>query len=430
MSTVHLVTLAPGHFHAALVQKESLAGVDPHTHVYAPLDADLVAHLDRITRFNARPDNPTAWTVDVHAGPDWLDRFRAERPGNAVVIAGRNKPKIDLILAAVSAGYCVLADKPWIIDAADFPKLERVFAEADRNGVFAWDIMTERFEAVNRVLRELMHDPDVFGEPLLGTRNEPALELSSTHFLKKVVAGAPLRRPAWWFDAAVAGEAIADVGTHLADLALWLLFPNEAIDHRTEVEVVSADRWPTMLSPDNFREITGLPVVPPDLFHPRDGGGLAYRGNGKATVRVRGRTVRMDVFWGLRAEGSSVDVQRATVRGSRSRVSVWYEAPADEGASVEVTPAPGAESGVREACQRWCERRPGYAVTENPYFFDISIPEGERSGHEAHFACVLNEFIDHFIDRSHIPHWERANLLAKYHICTRAVELARASGAA
>jgi hypothetical protein len=108
--SLRLVTLAPGHFHAALVQKEALPGVDSHTHVYASLDADLIAHLDRIARFNARPDRPTSWTTDVHAGPDWLSRFLADRPGNAVVIAGRNKPKIDLILAAVSAGYCVLAD--------------------------------------------------------------------------------------------------------------------------------------------------------------------------------------------------------------------------------------------------------------------------------------------------------------------------------
>src|SRR5262245_24295474 len=111
-----LVTLAPGHFHAAMVQKEARPGVDPRVHVYGPLDADLVAHFERIARFNTRPDNPTAWTVDVYAGPDWLDRFLAERPGNAVVVAGRNKPKIDVILAAVSAGYCVLADKPWIVE--------------------------------------------------------------------------------------------------------------------------------------------------------------------------------------------------------------------------------------------------------------------------------------------------------------------------
>jgi hypothetical protein len=130
--SLRLVTLAPGHFHAALVQKEALPTVDPHVIVYAPPCADLDAHLDRIARFNSRPERPTGWRLDMRSGDDWLQRFRAERPGNVVVIAGRNRSKIDLILEAVSLGYCVLADKPWIVVANDFPKLERVFSEADR----------------------------------------------------------------------------------------------------------------------------------------------------------------------------------------------------------------------------------------------------------------------------------------------------------
>src|SRR4051794_7012306 len=131
---VQLVTLAPGHFHAALVQKEMLSGVDSEVHVFAPDDADLAAHLARIEQFNSRAGQPTSWQTHVHAGADWLERFRSERPGNVAVIAGRNRPKIDLIQAAVEAGHFVLADKPWIVDANDFPKLERVLETARRNG--------------------------------------------------------------------------------------------------------------------------------------------------------------------------------------------------------------------------------------------------------------------------------------------------------
>ena len=38
---VHLITLDPGHFHAALVQKFMYANVDPEVHVYAPDGDDL-----------------------------------------------------------------------------------------------------------------------------------------------------------------------------------------------------------------------------------------------------------------------------------------------------------------------------------------------------------------------------------------------------
>src|SRR5436305_6281026 len=84
---VKLITLDPGHFHAALVQKEMYANVAPRVHVYAPLGADLIAHLNRIAGFNARRDQPTAWELEVHAGPDALPRLLAERPGNVVVLA-------------------------------------------------------------------------------------------------------------------------------------------------------------------------------------------------------------------------------------------------------------------------------------------------------------------------------------------------------
>jgi predicted dehydrogenase len=400
-----------------------LPGVDPHVHVCGPLDPDLVAHVDRIARFNSRPDRPTRWTMDVHAGPDWFDRFRAERPGNAVVIAGRNKPKIDLILAAVSAGYCVLADKPWIIEAADFPKLEQVFAEADRNGVFAWDIMTERLEVTSRLQRELIHNQEVFGDPLPGTADEPALDLESVHYLTKAVAGVPLRRPAWWFDSAVAGEAMADVGTHLADLSLWLLFPGQVIDYRTEIEVVLSGHWSTNVGLDDFRQIAGLPDIPADLARWRDRDHLVYWGNATTIVRVRDRFVRLTTRWRVRPDGTEGDTHRAFARGSRSTVTVRHDAAFGPGPQVFVQPVPSARAGVLAACRalRTC--------VDLGDWIHLPIPNPDRTGHEAHFAEVLGEFIGHFRDRSCIPVWERPNLLAKYHITTRAVELARQSPA-
>ena len=52
--------------------------------------------------------------MDVRAGDDFLARMLRERPGNAVIISGRNRPKIDRIPRSVGAGLHVLADKPWI----------------------------------------------------------------------------------------------------------------------------------------------------------------------------------------------------------------------------------------------------------------------------------------------------------------------------
>ena len=54
---IHLLTLDPGHFHAALVQKNMYPTVDSVVNVYAPQGSDVQLHLDRIKAYNTRPEN-------------------------------------------------------------------------------------------------------------------------------------------------------------------------------------------------------------------------------------------------------------------------------------------------------------------------------------------------------------------------------------
>src|SRR5262249_38731342 len=80
MSNIGLIVADPGHFHAALVQKEMYPNLSPKVHVYAPVGPDLVGYLTRISRFNTRRELPTAWELEVHACPDFLERMCRERP--------------------------------------------------------------------------------------------------------------------------------------------------------------------------------------------------------------------------------------------------------------------------------------------------------------------------------------------------------------
>src|SRR5260370_15780671 len=99
MPDVRLMTVDPGHFHAALVQKEMYPGVSERVDVYAPLGPDLTEHLNRIVGFNTRGEQPTTWALEVHASPDFFERMLRERPGNVVILSGRNRGKIGRILA-------------------------------------------------------------------------------------------------------------------------------------------------------------------------------------------------------------------------------------------------------------------------------------------------------------------------------------------
>jgi predicted dehydrogenase len=119
------------------------------------------------------PQNPTAWRLEIHTDADPLARMLRDRPGNVVVISGRNSGKIDRIRASVEAGLNVLVDKPWVIRAEDFPKLEATFSAAASKKLVAYDIMTERYEITTIIQKELIHTPEVFGEILPGSESDP-----------------------------------------------------------------------------------------------------------------------------------------------------------------------------------------------------------------------------------------------------------------
>src|SRR5690349_12370990 len=91
--TVQLITLDPGHFHAALVQKTMYDDVDSVVHVYAPAGNDLQLHLDRINGYNSRKEDPTHWKEEVYTGNDFFEKMIKEKKGNVVVLSGNNQKK-------------------------------------------------------------------------------------------------------------------------------------------------------------------------------------------------------------------------------------------------------------------------------------------------------------------------------------------------
>jgi predicted dehydrogenase len=425
---LRFVTINPGHFHAALVHRAMYADVAARVHVYGPAGADLLAHLQRLIGFNLRAKDPTSWEVEVHACPDFLDRFRREKPGNVVVLAGFNHSKIDFIQAAVEEGMHVLADKPWVLVPADLPKLERVLDAAERKGLVAYDIMTERYEITSILQRELVCDAAVFGTVQAGSPVEPGVFMESVHHLKKDVAGSPLRRQPEFFDVRRHGEGLSDVGTHLVDLVPWLLHAGQAVG-RADVCVLGARRWPTVLSRDQFRQVTGEADFPRDLQDQLRQDQLPYFCNTEVDYTVRGIHVRLKVRWDYEAAPGGGDTHRALVRGSRCRVEVRQGR--EERGQPEVYVFPGSALDWPQV-HRALEARvaalqatyPGVGVVDLGSHFRLTIPAAYRVGHEAHFAAVTSQFLRYVLGRERMPAWEKPNMLAKYFITTRGVELA------
>jgi predicted dehydrogenase len=416
---VKLIVLDPGHFHASLVQKEMYASLDPTVSVYAPMGPDVVDYLNRIALFNTRKENPTAWKIELHAGPDFFERMLKEHPGNVVILTGRNRPKIDRIEASIDAGLNVLADKPWIISSSDMPRLERVLDQAEKKKLVAYDIMTERFEITSILQKELVNNEGVFGKLITGSNDEPAVTARSIHHLMKVVAGVPLRRPTWFFDVNEYGEGLADVGTHVIDLVQWTAFPNDAVDYKKDVHLISARRWPTVISESDFERVTGEPQFPASLAAHIKDGMLDYDCNNAVRYTVRGAHVALDIRWNW--ESAEGDVYEASFRGTKSRVELRKN-------ELFVIPQASAAE-VFAALDHWAAAMqtsyPGLAIDHQSKEARIVIPAKYNVGHEDHFAQVTNQFFAYLKSPATLPAWEHSNMLVKYFISTRGVEIAR-----
>jgi len=424
---VRLVILDPGHFHAALLQKTMLPGMDSAVHVYAPEGPDVADYLAKIESYNTRAQDPTRWETRLYTGPDYLERCCAESAGNLVAISGNNRDKARYIAECLKAGFNVLADKPMAIKGADFEALRMSFALAHQQGRLLYDIMTERHEITTILQRELSMLEPVFGTLLQGDAAYPAVVKESVHHFHKMVSGTPIKRPAWFFDTAQYGEGLVDITTHLVDLVQWACFPEQTLDWRKDVEVLSAKRWATPLSPAQFGQVTRLPSYPEYLKKDVQGETLQVYANGEINYRLRGIHAKVVVLWNFEAPAGAGDTHYSVMRGSRAELVIRQGAEQQYQPVLYVEPKGGATAHSRTALAAALDslqaKYPGIGMRSAGKGWEITIPAQYHVGHEAHFGQVVEQFVQ-YLGEGKLPAWEEPNMLAKYYTNTRALALA------
>lgn len=419
---LRLIEVDPGHPHAAALHAGMLAGFSDEAHIYAPLGTDLTAHLDRIAQFNQRSRDPTHWALRVYAGPDFLAQMSLEPPGNVVLLSGRNAKKIDYIEAALKSGQNVLADKPWIVEAGDLPRLEEALHLADQKHLIAYDAMTQRFDAAYQLQRALVNDREIFGSPVMGTPQAPAVRMENLHALLKMGASGPNLRPPWYFDIRQQGEGIADVGTHLVDLVEWTLFADQSIDFRRDVRVLEATRWPTVLTRQQFERVTGEKAWPSYLRSALKDDQLQYFTNNEAVFAIRGVHIHLRVKWEYEASRGVKDSYFASYQGTRSRVELREGAAEHYVPEVFVIPQGADREAVLE---RLRSTRPQSHLENLNGAIHVELSPNERISGENSFAMLADRFLGYVRNPAVLPKWENPNMVTKYYITTRCVQLAR-----
>jgi predicted dehydrogenase len=423
---VRIMTLDPGHFHAALILKSMYDQVSPTVYTYAPWGQDVIDHLERIEGYNSRTGNPTSWDMKVYMGDDFLEKMLEEKPGNVMNVSGNNAKKTEYILKTVEAGINVLADKPMVINPEEFPKLEKAFRVAEEKGVLLYDMMTERYEITTRLQRELSQIESVFGELKAGSAEEPSITKESVHHFFKYVSGIPLTRPAWFFDTGQQGEGMVDVNTHLVDLIQWEAFP-EVILSKEDVEILSARHWTTDMTPEMFKKVTHLEEYPDYLQKDVEDGILKVYCNGEINYKLRGIHARTSVTWNFQAPEGAGDTHYSIMRGTGCNLVIEQGEKEGYKPRLYIEQSNGEEefSGNLEmAVRELALKYPGITLEkleENKW--TLNIPDEYKVGHEAHFAQVTEKYL-HFLVEGKMPEWEVPNMIVKYYTTTEGLKKA------
>ena len=425
---VHLITLDPGHFHAALVQKKMYEQVNPEVRVYAPEGSDVLEHLKKIDGYNTRQENPTKWNEVIYKGTDYFEKMLAEKKGNVVVLAGNNRIKTEYIKKSVEAGLNVLSDKPMVITPENFPMLEESFKIAAGKGVILYDIMTERHEITTILQKNLSHNKAIFGSLQTGTKEHPAFEIVSVHYFYKSVSGSPLVRPGWFFDVNQQGEGIVDVTTHLVDIVQWCCFPG-VILQKSDVQMLQAKRWPTIISADEFKAVTKMETFPDYLSKDVKDGMLSAYSNGEMLYKIKGVHAKITAEWRYKAPEGAGDTHYAIVRGSKASVEI------KQGEAEKFLPTLYVHANPGTAIPELSKELENAVVKNVTYpgltlekvdgqTWKINIPDKYKVGHEAHFSQVTEEYLG-YLKAGKLPEWEVPNMIVKYYTTTEALRMAR-----
>jgi predicted dehydrogenase len=410
-----LLFLDPGHFHATLTLRVAHPRVSDDVYVYAPNGPALRDFLALVDRFNRRPQDPTRWRPVVIIDADSLARLVADRRGDVVVLAGRNGGKARTIHRLHDAGFHVLADKPWLVNPDDLDHVRPSLA----GWPLVMEIMTGRHAVAARLFKRLVDAPDVFG----GFRDEAtAIELGSGHHLEKLVDGAPLRRPWWFFDVRVQGSGAVDIPTHVVDQTQWLL-DGTGVAPAEIPQLLSARVWPTSVPVEAFTRITGEAGFPGALSPFVKGDALSYLCNAELVYRISHVTARAAVLWHLSPPPGGGDTHSVIAHGTRADILMEQGAHTGHRRRL-IVKSQGDPEGVGRAMIDTVtavqHELPGVGVEPaGPGRYEVTIPVALDAGHESHFAQVLDEFL-RTIDDHRWPAAVAERTLAKYTLLAEA----------
>lgn len=218
-----------------------------------------------------------------------------------------------------------------------------------------------------------------------------------------------------------------DVTTHLVDLVQWEGFPDQVL-HQNDVRIIGAKRWPTVLSKEDFREVTRMEQYPDYLNGAVKDGKLNDFANGEILYRLKGVFAKVTAIWDYKAPEGGGDTHYSMMRGTVSNLEIRQGGEEKFDPTLTISAAKGVDLTLFAAnLEKAVKSLPQSGLSLQRLGstkWKVIIPEVLKIGHEAHFAQVTAKYLE-YLKRGKLPEWEVPNMITKYYTTTAALKLAK-----
>jgi predicted dehydrogenase len=219
-----------------------------------------------------------------------------------------------------------------------------------------------------------------------------------------------------------------DTSTHLVDLVQWEAYPEQALSP-SEVQMLSARRWVTPISREQFRSVTGAREFPAYLQGEVTNGVLQEYANGEFTYKLRDVFAKVTVLWNFDPPPNGLDNHYSEVRGTGGALIIRQGERENFKPMLYVENAGRADAAtfeqqLKDAIADVQKDYPGVSYSSVRGEWRIDVPARYDVGHEAHFSQVTENYLS-YLRGGHLPAWEEPNMITKYATIMRAFEMSR-----
>jgi predicted dehydrogenase len=155
---------------------------------------------------------------------------------------------------------------------------------------------------------------------------------------------------------------------------------------------------------------------------------LKIYSNGEINYKLRGVNARVSVVWAYQAPEGTGDTHYSIMRGSKANLVIRQGKEQNYKPSLYIEPINNADANYGTVLLNEIKsvqtKYPGIELKKSSAGWEVIIPEKYKEGHEAHFARVMEKFLQ-YVKEGALPSWEVPNMIAKYYTTTSALQMAK-----